>query len=329
MTPKIPANSSPCLEGLALTEWLTPDFCWPDLPLTSFEHPLLSASGLQLQVLRADLVHPLLSGNKAYKLHVPLQRAKELGKRQLLSFGGAWSNHLFSLAAAGQLFGFETLGLLRGEEPALPNPLLLAMREMGMQTQWLDRSTYRLRHDPVFLAELQQSYPSALIIPEGGAGLWGAMGAAKMLKSLPPHTDLLVCAVGTGTTLAGLIAAAPVSCQVLGMAVLKGADYLLPEIQQYLQALAECPGFVLPFAPWRLETRFHGGGYAKVPPELTDFVTHFSCQDLPLEPVYTGKAFWGLWQLIERGELPPGTRRICFVHTGGIYPALKTERPLP
>lgn len=290
-----------------------------ELVFERFEHPLLSERGLQLQVLRADLVHPLLSGNKAFKLHYPLQVARQMGKRQLLSFGGAWSNHLFSLAAAGMLFGFETLGLLRGEEPLQPNPVLLAMREMGMLTQWLDRQTYRLRHDPAFLAELQQRYPEALIIPEGGAGLDGARGAAEMLRGLPPSTDLLVCAVGTGTTLAGLISAAPAHCQVLGLAVLKGADYLRPEIQGWLQALAREREPGGPLASWQLETRFHGGGYAKVPPELAAFVQDFSCPTLPLEPVYTGKAFWGLWQMIERGELPPDTRQICFVHTGGIY----------
>jgi 1-aminocyclopropane-1-carboxylate deaminase len=290
-----------------------------DLTLQRFEHPLLNECGLQLQVLRADLVHPLLSGNKAFKLRYPLQVAKQLGKRQLLSFGGAWSNHLFSLAAAGQIFGFETIGLLRGEEPTAPNPVLQAMREMGMQTQWLDRQTYRLRHDPAFLTDLQQRYPEALIIPEGGAGLDGVRGAAEMLSSLPAEIDLVACAVGTGTTLAGLISAAPPNCQVLGLAVLKGADYLLPEIENWLQALAKESDLKQPFAKWELETRFHGGGYAKVPTELRDFVARFSGPELPLEPVYTGKAFWGLWQMIEHGELPPGTREICFVHTGGIY----------
>lgn len=294
-----------------------------ELVFERFEHPLLSERGLQLQVLRADLVHPLLSGNKAFKLHYPLQVARDKGKRQLLSFGGAWSNHLFSLAAAGMLFGFETIGLLRGEEPLQLNPVLLAMREMGMQTQWLDRQTYRLRHDPAFWADLQMSYPDALLIPEGGAGLDGARGAAEMLRGLPPSIDLLACAVGTGTTLAGLISAAPAHCQVLGLSVLKGGDYLRPEIQCLLQALASAQEQELAPTPamanWQLETRFHGGGYAKVPSELAAFVQDFSCPTLPLEPVYTGKAFWGLWQMIKRGELPPGTREICFVHTGGIY----------
>lgn len=298
----------------------------PELRQERFEHPLLTERGLQLQILRADLVHPLLSGNKAFKLRIPLQVAKAMGKRQLLSFGGAWSNHLFSLAAAGRLFGFETIGLLRGEEPSLPNPVLQAMRQMGMLTQWVDRQTYRLRHDPVFLADLQARYPEALIIPEGGAGLDGARGAAEMLNDLPKDTDLLVAAVGTGTTLAGLIAAAPINCHVLGLAVLKGADYLQPEIESWVQALRKErettfePEHRQQAASGTLETRFHGGGYAKVSPELNQFVAHFSCPTLPLEPVYTGKAFWGLWQMIEAGELPAGTHKICFVHTGGIYP---------
>lgn len=292
-----------------------------ELVYERYEHALLTERGLQLQILRADLVHPLLSGNKAFKLHYPLQVARHKGKRQLLSFGGAWSNHLFSLAAAGMLFGFETIGLLRGEEPLQPNPVLMAMREMGMLTHWLDRQSYRLRHDPDFLAELQQRYPDALLIPEGGAGLDGARGAAQMLRGLPPSIDLLACAVGTGTTLAGLISAAPAHCHVLGLAVLKGADYLRPEIQGWLQALGRAQELATTpaLAHWQLETRFHGGGYAKVPAELAAFVRAFSCPTLPLEPVYTGKAFWGLWQMIERGELPPGTREICFVHTGGIY----------
>lgn len=318
MIPKIPANFAPFLKDFEPQCLLVADFEWPPLPLIPFKHPLLQARGLQLEILRADLIHPLLSGNKAFKLFYFLHVAQQQHKRQLLSFGGAWSNHLYALAAVGQLLGFETIGLLRGEEPASPNPVLQGMRQMGMQTRWLDRQAYRLRHDPDFLERLQQRYPEALIIPEGGAGPQGAQGAAHMLKALPPSVDLVACAVGTGTTLAGLITAAPPHCHVWGLAVLKGADNLLPAIDSCLQALAQ--NMRRPWPSWHLETRFHGGGYAKVTPALASFVQAFSCPNLPLEPVYTGKAFWGLWQLIERGELPAGTRRICFVHTGGIYP---------
>jgi 1-aminocyclopropane-1-carboxylate deaminase len=295
---------------------LAPHFTWPEIPLETFNHLELEQRDLQLQILRADQLHPLLSGNKWFKLQRTLRQAHQRGQKKLLSFGGAWSNHLFSLAAAGKLLGFDTIGLLRGEEPPNPSPILNALREWGMKIHWLDRGIYRKRNAPPFLQELQKKFPDTWIIPEGGSGIAGVQGAQDIARALPSDTDLLVSAVGTGTTLAGLISAAPLTCQILGVAVVKGADYLLPEIQTWLES--NNPD--LPLAAWELETRFHAGGYAKSNAELRSFIEGFSSPQLPLEPVYTGKAFWGLWQRILNGELAPQTQKICFLHTGGVYP---------
>lgn len=284
------------------THWLKPDFCWPQ-PLTEMIH--LPGINRQVAVLRLDLLHPLISGNKAFKLHWHLHQAQQTGKRQLLSFGGAWSNHLLALAAAGQALGYQTVGLVRGE--AVDNPVLSRLHRLGMQLRFINREAYRqARQDPL---SWQAQFPEAWIIPEGGADIQGVQGAAEIQQCIPTAYRSIICACGTGTTLAGLLQTAPAHQFLLGIAVLKGASFLQTDIQRWLKQA--------PQARWQLETRFHCGGYARSSPALHDFLKAFAAQNtLPIEPVYTGKALYGLSQYLQEGNILP--EPLLFLHTGGV-----------
>ncbi|PIQ27392.1 hypothetical protein COW36_22585 [bacterium (Candidatus Blackallbacteria) CG17_big_fil_post_rev_8_21_14_2_50_48_46] len=292
------------------------DFDWGPLPIQKLELPEFQKASKEVFVLRTDLNHPLLSGNKWFKLAENLRFALANEIDSIGSFGGAWSNHLFSLAAAGHLFGFETVAMVRGEAPLNPNPVLKSCLRWGMKIHWLDRSSYRQKHHPDFLAQLKQDWPNTFWIPEGGSNLKGVRGCKTILNHLPASFDVIVSPVGTGSTLAGLIAAAPPTSQVIGIPVLKQGEYLQTEVERFLKLLQ-----VQNSAKWKLETTYHAGGYAKVSPQFRHWLTEFASQiPFPLEPVYSGKAFWGLMQILENQVFSQTEKKILFVHTGGIYP---------
>lgn len=267
------------------------------------------AADLELQIKRLDLIHPLISGNKFYKLKDNIRTAQQQRYQQLLTFGGAYSNHIAATAAAGKLLNIPTIGIIRGEElehQAL-NPTLTTAQQNGMQLHFVSRQEYRQRHEAEYLARLSAKFPYAYIIPEGGTNALAVQGCQEILSEKDLQTyDVICCAVGTGGTISGLINASAEQQQVIGFPALKG-DFLIQDIQHWTQK-----------SNWLLVQDYHFGGYAKVTPALLDFIQRFEQQyQIPLEPIYTGKMLFGLFELIKQNYFVKGSR-ILVIHSGGL-----------
>lgn len=281
--------------------------------------------GVELAVLRLDRIDPLISGNKWFKLTEHLAQGRAAGASGIISLGGAHSNHLHALAAAGKRFGFATVGLLRGH--AQDTPTVLDLNAFGMQLQWLGYGGYRARHAPDFWGSWREQYPHLHPVPEGGGGLAGALGCAVLVEQVRAQLsdigwadyDGWWLAAGTGTTLAGLVLAEAGAHPVYGALAVPDDHGVAQQVQALVQH-----GYEL------LEAS--RGGFAKVDPELLAFIdaTEQAC-GLPLEPLYTGKGLLALKQQIEARRFVCGTRLI-FVHTGGLqgrrgFPSLSSGHP--
>ena len=278
-------------------------------PLQRLHHPLLTRYDVELWCKRDDLIHPAISGNKWRKLKYHLLHAREHGKQHLLSFGGAYSNHIHALAAAGYQTGLRTTGIIRGEADAVSNTTLRDARRWGMDLVFVDRQSYRRRQDPDWLAQFDA--PDTLIVPEGGSSPLAIPGVAELVGEVPFSPDLWVLPCASGGTLAGLIAGKRDREQILAIAVLKGGDFITDEVCRLHPAAASIPG-------WRIALDHHDGGYAKFSPALWQWVQDFSADTgLPLEPIYSGKAMWGLFRELAAGRIAPGSK-IVFIHTGGM-----------
>ena len=278
-------------------------------PLQRLHHPLLTRYDVELWCKRDDLIHPAISGNKWRKLKYHLLHASEHGKQHLLSFGGAYSNHIHALAAAGYQTGLRTTGIIRGEADAVSNTTLRDARRWGMDLVFVDRQSYRRRQDPDWLAQFDA--PDTLIVPEGGSSPLAIPGVAELVGEVPFSPDLWVLPCASGGTLAGLIAGKRDREQILAIAVLKGGDFITDEVCRLHPAAASIPG-------WRIALDHHDGGYAKFSPALWQWVQDFSADTgLPLEPIYSGKAMWGLFRELAAGHIAPGSK-IVFIHTGGM-----------
>lgn len=252
---------------------------------------------------RDDLIHPLLPGNKWRKLHRNLDAARAAGT--VLTFGGAYSNHLRAVAAAGRMYGFSTVGIVRGEEHSPLNRSLAFCAGQGMRLSYMDRTTYRRKEDPAVVAALLAEHGPAFVIPEGGANADGARGCVPIGGEIDVPHDLIVCPVGTGTTLAGLAHGTP--AEVAGVSVLKGADYLADRVAALQrEAFGEVSG------NWRISHDFHHGGFAKSSPELRAFTEDFAAEHgWHPEPVYVAKAL----HAVLRGGLGEG-RKVVVLVTG-------------
>lgn len=282
-------------------------------PLQLLSDPLFRQKGIRLYLKREDLLHPTVSGNKWRKLKYNLQAAQAQGKTTLLTFGGAYSNHIAAVAAAGTAYGFATMGFIRGEEHRPLNPTLSAAAAAGMQLFYLDRESYRRKSDPAYCQELQRQYPGAYLLPEGGTNALALQGCTEILADIAEPYDVVCAAVGTGGTLAGIIAGLAGEKEVIGFPALKGGAFLEAEIKQLLHNFAGRD-----YSNWRLETAYHFGGYARIKPELITFIRDFKARhQVQLEPVYTGKMLFGLVDLIRRDRFKPGTT-IVALHTGGL-----------
>jgi 1-aminocyclopropane-1-carboxylate deaminase len=286
--------------------------------LQPIPYPPAAEQGIRLLLWRDDLVNPNLPGNKARKLKYNLQQARDEGHTRLLTFGGAYSNHLAAVAAAGKLYGFDTIGLIRGEEHTPLNPTLARCAADGMQLHYLDRSTYRRRAEPEFLAKLQEAYGPAYPLPEGGTNVLALRGVAELIGEVRQHTefDYVAVAAGTGGTLAGLslgLETAKYSARAVGVAALKGGDFLRAEVDSLTLAAT---GRTLD--NYELHTDYHFGGYAKLPPTLREFIQEFEARyGVLLDPIYTSKLLAGVFDLIDKGHFVPGSTVIA-VHTGGL-----------
>ncbi|MDP5212753.1 pyridoxal-phosphate dependent enzyme [Pseudoalteromonas tunicata] len=281
----------------------------PESPLQKITHPLLSHHNISLTVKRDDLLHPIISGNKWRKLKYNLIHAQQNKINHLISFGGPFSNHIHALAAAGRIFGFKTSAYIRGPELDNQNPTLRFAKSCDMRLIAVDRITYRQKDDLGYLASLSAKHPNCLIIPEGGTNSAAILGVIELAQTLH-QADVLVTPVGSAGTLAGLIEGAHTEQKIIGIAVLKQAEYLIEKMNQLSPKSNQ-------YNNWQLMTQFHGGGYGKFNRELWHFCQSMQAYHLPLEPIYSGKMFFALFELIKQGYFQSGTK-ISAIHTGGL-----------
>jgi 1-aminocyclopropane-1-carboxylate deaminase/D-cysteine desulfhydrase-like pyridoxal-dependent ACC family enzyme len=285
-------------------------------PLAEIDDERLTRRGIRLLLKRDDLIHPDLPGNKYRKLHLNLRAAAEAGHGPLLTFGGAYSNHLRATAAAGRLLGLRTIGVVRGDELAHRplNPSLATAAADGMRLHFLDRATYRRKADPDVLAALLDRFGPAYVIPEGGSNALAARGCAGLgheLRGADTAVDIVTLACGTGGTLAGLAAGLSPAQRAIGFPVLRGGAFLADDVLR-LQTAA----FGSPTGTWSLDDRFHCGGYARTTPRLNAFADDFTARHgLPLDRVYVAKMLLGVFTLADEGAFAPGTT-VAAVITG-------------
>ena len=311
--------------------------------LDRLSHPLFSAHGVCVAALRLDQIHPTIHGNKWFKLKRNLDDFRARGKHRMLSFGGAYSNHLYALAAAGKAFGFETIGVVRGEIVEPLNPILAFAAAQGMQLVPMSREEYRRKESPEVISRLLAQYGDIEIIPEGGSNLLAVEGCAEIVQYLDwsvfdetydsdgaePATHVVALSCGTATTLAGVVHGLQRSDevnrqipQVCGVAALRAEGYLRSEAAKWLNLVSaeSCSTGAEKDAAvrWHVDERYHFGRYARRTAELDAFVSEFEAiTRIPLEPVYTGKLFYALCDQIAKGMYAPGCQIIA-LHTGGI-----------
>jgi 1-aminocyclopropane-1-carboxylate deaminase len=282
-------------------------------PVLELAHPVAAQYGVRILVLREDLNHPTVSGNKWWKLKYNLLSAVEQNLSRVVTFGGAYSNHIYATAAACSHLGLRSWGIIRGE-PVLPlNPTLSFARDSGMELEFISREEYRSKNDAGFLAGLKNRLGDFYLIPEGGTNDLAVKGCAELYHSLAHISfDKLFVPVGTGGTLAGLVAGSNGEKEIVGVAVLKNGSFLADNVRELL-AFAD-PNREFRF---RLLTDYHFGGYAKADRELMAFMEEMKAYDLPLDHVYTAKMFFGLFDQIRKGYIPRG-ETVLAIHTGGL-----------
>lgn len=269
----------------------------------------LPTNKVSLYVRREDLIHPFVSGNKYRKLKYNLLQAKKERKTKLLTFGGAFSNHIAAVAAAGKEFGFETVGIIRGEElrsKEESNPTLSFAKDCGMVLDFISRDTYRDKEIPSFVTSLKAKYGDFYLLPEGGTNALAVKGCGEILTQKDTSFTHVCTAVGTGGTIAGIINAALPSQKIIGFPALKGS-FLSDDIRKFVNKES-----------WELIHNYHFEGYGKINEALIRFINGFY-QDttIPLDPIYTGKMMYGIFDLIEKGYFPNGSK-ILAIHTGGL-----------
>ncbi len=275
-------------------------------PLSPINDPLLVEYGIELWLKRDDLLHPIISGNKWRKLKYNLNNALKLNKDTLISMGGAHSNHLHALAYTGKLLNLKTQGFIRGEQAEPATATLKDLQDWGMQLSYISRTDYReLRH----YTDLPNIKPNEYWIPEGGATELALKGVAELVAEIDLPYDIICAPCGTGATLAGIISATAKNTSVLGFAALKNASFLNNDVTALLH---HDP------ANWQINLDYHFGGFAKTTPELLNFIKKFNeSTGIVLEPLYTGKMLYALYDLITKHTFKPG-QRIIAIHTGGL-----------
>lgn len=269
----------------------------------------IQKNGISVAIRREDLIHPFVSGNKFRKLKYNLLQAKKENQKTLLTFGGAFSNHIAAVAFAGKKHGFKTIGIIRGDElrdKIAENPTLKFAQENGMQLEFVSRSEYSHKENPAFIDQLKQKFGGFYFIPEGGTNDLAVKGCEEILTPEDAQFDYVCCAVGTGGTISGLINSALPHQKILGFPALKG-DFLQEEICKFAKT-----------DNWQLVTDYHFGGYGKVNLELINFINKFSeSNKIPLDPVYTSKMAFGVLDLIDKNYFPANSK-ILMIHTGGL-----------
>lgn len=277
------------------------------------ELPWLESSGIELYLKREDEIHPSVSGNKFRKLKYNLLQAKREGN-PILTFGGAYSNHILASAVGANLMGLQSIGIIRGEElgkdlqkTLQQNSTLRQAKEHGMQFEFVTRASYREKDTVDFIENLKQQFGDFYLIPEGGTNSLAIKGSSEILTASDAQFDYICCCVGTGGTIAGLIHRAAPHQKVIGYPALKG-EFLKTDIQQWIKNRTN----------WSLVANYHFGGYAKYNLDLIRFINDFKQQtNIPLDPVYTGKMIFGILDGISNHQFEKGSK-IVAIHTGGL-----------
>ena len=291
----------------------------PPSPVQEITSSLLREKKIRLWIKRDDLLHPLLGGNKWRKLKYNLQQAGKEEQNQLLTFGGAFSNHIFATAAAGKVFGFQTIGVIRGEETRPLNPTLEFALQSGMQLHFVSRQEYKKKNLATYIRYLNNLFGDSFFIPEGGTNNLAINGCMEIVAEVDRQLSFLpdywCAACGTGGTLGGIVAGLKGRKKVLGFSALKG-DFLKDEIDRLLQNRAAVEE--TPFSEYTVNSNYHFGGYARFKPALIAFINDFySTYKIRLDPIYTGKLFFGIFDLLKKDFFTPGSS-ILAVHTGGL-----------
>jgi 1-aminocyclopropane-1-carboxylate deaminase len=276
--------------------------------------PILEEKKVELFIKREDLIHPFVSGNKFRKLKYNLHEAKKLKKKSLLTFGGAFSNHILATAVAGKIAGFKTFGIIRGEElgkniaeTLKENDTLREAHEHGMKFHFVTREIYRQKSSFGFIEKMKNKWGDFYLIPEGGTNFLAVDGCQEILTKEDAKFDYICSAVGTGGTISGLIKSLKKHQKVIGFPALKG-NFLSEEIKKYIFKKHN----------WSLKKDYHFGGYAKFDDELINFINYFKEETgVLLDPVYTGKMLFGILDLIKKDTFEEGTK-ILAIHTGGL-----------
>lgn len=274
------------------------------------ERVLLPESlGIELYVKRDDRIHEFVSGNKYRKLKYNLLEAESLGHDTLLTFGGAYSNHIAATAYAGKMFGFKTIGVIRGDElkdKVEENETLSFAKSNGMKFEFVSREIYREKTKSSFIQGLKHFFGDFYLVPEGGTNKLAVKGCEEILTEEDLDFNFVCSAIGTGGTISGIINSSKPNQQILGFPALKG-DFLKADIAKFTTK-----------SNWDVITNYHFGGYAKINKDLVSFINKFKVDNnIPLDPVYTGKMMYGIFDLIEKGFFKKGTK-ILAIHTGGL-----------
>lgn len=278
-------------------------------PLVDVHDERFDRAKVRLLLKRDDLIHHEITGNKWRKLKYNIEAAKIAGATTLLTFGGAYSNHLRAVAAAGHYFGFRTIGLVRGEEHLPLNDSLSRAVGRGMELHYVDRTTYRRKHTDEFVADLRQRFGDFYLVPEGGSNSAAVRGAAELVDELTEPHHVICCPCGTGGTLAGIAGNLPEGVEALGFSALKGDGILDADIARMQRA-----AFGLETGNWSIDYRFHFGGFAKRTQELDDFIIDFERRNgVFLEWIYVAKMMFGIFESVRQGRFAEGATIVAVV----------------
>lgn len=276
-------------------------------PVQNLLLSVLERKNIYIDVKRDDMIHPFISGNKGRKLKYIILKAKAENRKHLITFGGAWSNHILATACLAASSGLKSTAYIRGEQ--VQNPVLQLCEVFGMKLHFIDREKYK--NKKLLFDEFHKNDPDAFFVDEGGFSIEAVKGCEEIMEDLPHQYDHIFCACGTGATLAGIAKGAETNQEkaiVHGVPVLKGGDFILDAVETLTPNLNNI----------KLHTEYHFGGYAKTKAPLIEFIKTFcSTTGILIEPVYTGKAFYALMDLVEKDYFEPG-EKILIVHTGGL-----------
>ncbi|MEB2784524.1 1-aminocyclopropane-1-carboxylate deaminase/D-cysteine desulfhydrase [Algoriphagus persicinus] len=282
------------------------------VPVQFLTHPILEKKGIKLAIKRLDLVHPEVSGNKFFKLKYNLENARNDGKSKILTFGGAFSNHIYATAEAAKAESLEAIGIIRGEKTEPLNATLSHAARLGMHLHFIARNSYRNKTDPEFLASLEGKFGEYFLIPEGGTNELAIKGTKEILDLEDQPFSQICSSIGTGGTFSGLYSSLSKHQRLLGFSSLKG-EFIHKEISDLIATYQ-----LSSKGSYEIYTNYHFGGYAKYTQELIEFIWWFyESFGIVLDPIYTGKMAFGIWDLIKKNYFSEGSK-ILMIHSGGL-----------